>query len=38
MEFLMKGIGVIHTPLCEKKDVPIQSSRSAVLGTVEVFP
>jgi tRNA-Thr(GGU) m(6)t(6)A37 methyltransferase TsaA len=37
MEFLIKGIGVIHTPLYEKKDMPIQSSRSNVLGTVEVF-
>ncbi|MHC1783715.1 MAG: tRNA (N6-threonylcarbamoyladenosine(37)-N6)-methyltransferase TrmO [Anaerolineaceae bacterium] len=34
----MKAIGVIHTPLTEKKDAPIQSSRSDISGTVEVFP
>jgi len=38
MEIMMKPIGVIHTPLIEKKDVPIQSSRSDIAGTVEVFP
>ena len=34
----MKAIGVIHTPLIEKSDAPIQSSRSDIAGTVEVFP
>ena len=34
----MKPIGVIHTPLKEKKDAPIQSSRSDITGSVEVFP
>jgi tRNA (adenine37-N6)-methyltransferase len=38
MEIMMKAIGVIHTPLTEKKGTPIQSSRSEVGGTVEVFP
>jgi len=38
MEFLMKEIGVIHTPLHEKEDAPIQSARSTIPGTVEVFP
>jgi tRNA-Thr(GGU) m(6)t(6)A37 methyltransferase TsaA len=38
MEIMMKAIGVIHTPLIEKIDAPIQSSRSDIAGTVEVFP
>jgi tRNA-Thr(GGU) m(6)t(6)A37 methyltransferase TsaA len=38
MEIMMKPIGVIHTPLIEKRDAPIQSSRSDIAGTVEVFP
>lgn len=38
MEYFMKAIGIIHTPLTNKKDTPIQSSRSNIIGTVEVFP
>lgn len=38
MEFTMKPIGVIHTPLKDKKDAPIQSARSDFEGKVEVFP
>jgi tRNA-Thr(GGU) m(6)t(6)A37 methyltransferase TsaA len=38
MEFMMKAIGIIHTPLKEKKDAPIQSSRSDISGMVEVYP
>jgi tRNA (adenine37-N6)-methyltransferase len=38
VEIMMKAIGVIHTPLIEKRDAPIQSSRSDIPGTVEVFP
>ena len=38
MEIMMKVIGVIHTPLIEKNNAPIQSSRSDIAGTVEVFP
>jgi len=38
MEFHMKAIGIIHTPIADKKSAPIQSSRSEVIGTVEVFP
>ncbi|NLF50233.1 MAG: tRNA (N6-threonylcarbamoyladenosine(37)-N6)-methyltransferase TrmO [Leptolinea sp.] len=34
----MKSIGVIHTPNTEKSLTPIQSSRSELKGTVEVFP
>ncbi len=38
MEFRMNPIGVIHTPFTEKSDTPIQASRSAALGEIEVFP
>jgi tRNA (adenine37-N6)-methyltransferase len=38
METMLKAIGIIHTPLIEKKDAPIQSSRSDIVGSVEVFP
>ena len=38
MEFTLSTIGLIHTPLTEKKATPIQSSRSDIAGTVEVFP
>ena len=38
MDFVMKTIGVIHTTMSEKKDTPIQSSRSDILGSVEIFP
>lgn len=34
----MKPIGVIHTPNTKKSLTPIQSSRSELQGTVEVFP
>lgn len=34
----MKSIGIIHTPNTEKSLTPIQSSRSKLKGTVEVFP
>jgi tRNA-Thr(GGU) m(6)t(6)A37 methyltransferase TsaA len=37
MEFIMKPIGVIHTPLKDKKSAPIQSARSDYEGRVEVF-
>ena len=29
---LMKAIGVIHTPLIEKRNTPIQASRSDIYG------
>jgi tRNA (adenine37-N6)-methyltransferase len=38
MEIMMTAIGVIHTPLIDKADTPIQSSRSNITGTIEVFP
>jgi tRNA (Thr-GGU) A37 N-methylase len=36
LEFLMRPIGVIHTPVMDKAQTPIQSSRSQAIGQVEV--
>jgi tRNA-Thr(GGU) m(6)t(6)A37 methyltransferase TsaA len=38
MEFVMRPIGEIHTPFIDKRDTPIQSSRSTTRGQVEVYP
>lgn len=38
MEFIMKPIGVIHSPFTDKEQTPIQSMRSHASGQVEVFP
>jgi tRNA-Thr(GGU) m(6)t(6)A37 methyltransferase TsaA len=38
MEFMMKPIGVIHTPFTDKSQTPIQPTRSKATGRVEVFP
>jgi tRNA (adenine37-N6)-methyltransferase len=38
MNITLKAVGVIHTPFTDPKGTPIQSSRSDVAGTVEVFP
>jgi tRNA (adenine37-N6)-methyltransferase len=38
MEFIMKPIGVIHSPFTDKKQTPIQPTRSHASGYVEVFP
>jgi tRNA-Thr(GGU) m(6)t(6)A37 methyltransferase TsaA len=38
MEFIMKPIGIIHSPFSDKKQTPIQPTRSDAAGTVEVFP
>jgi tRNA (Thr-GGU) A37 N-methylase len=38
MEFIMKPIGVIHSPFTEKKQTPIQPTRSNASGFIEVFP
>ena len=34
----MQPIGIIHTPFTDKAQVPIQASRSAATGFVEVYP
>lgn len=38
MEFVMRPIGEIHTPFVDKRDTPIQPSRSTARGQVEVYP
>lgn len=38
MEFAMHPIGEIHTPFVDKRDTPIQASRSTAIGQVEVYP
>jgi tRNA-Thr(GGU) m(6)t(6)A37 methyltransferase TsaA len=38
MEFILRPIGVIHSPFQEKGQTPIQSSRSQAKGRVEVYP
>lgn len=37
MEFVMKPIGVIHSPFTDKKLTPIQPVRSQAVGGVEIF-
>ncbi len=37
-EFIMRPIGIIHSPFTEKDKTPIQVSRSQALGQVEVYP
>jgi tRNA-Thr(GGU) m(6)t(6)A37 methyltransferase TsaA len=34
----MRPIGVIHSPFTDKKQTPIQPTRSQALGQVEVYP
>jgi tRNA-Thr(GGU) m(6)t(6)A37 methyltransferase TsaA len=38
VDFVMRPIGVIHSPFTEKKQTPIQPSRSSAVGRVEVYP
>jgi tRNA-Thr(GGU) m(6)t(6)A37 methyltransferase TsaA len=38
MEFVMRSIGEIHSPFTDKRDTPIQPSRSTARGQVEVYP
>ena len=33
----VEPIGIIHTPFKHKNDTPVQSSRSSVIGRIEVF-
>lgn len=37
MEIIFNQIGIIHTPIFNKDDAPIQSARSETIGSVEVF-
>lgn len=38
MQYMMKPIGVIHTPFHEKSETPIQFARSTASGEIEIFP
>ena len=38
LEYVMKPIGIIHTPFHDTSNMPIQSARSEEQGKVEVFP
>jgi tRNA (Thr-GGU) A37 N-methylase len=38
MEFAMRPIGVVHSPFTDKKQAPIQPTRSQAIGQVEVHP
>ena len=38
MEYLMKPIGLIHSPFSTKEETPIQPVRSQARGVVEVYP
>jgi len=38
MEFVLRPIGEIHTPFIDKRETPIQASRSTAIGQVEVYP
>ena len=38
MKFTFQPIGLIHSPFTEKKQTPIQPSRSQAVGRVEIFP
>jgi tRNA-Thr(GGU) m(6)t(6)A37 methyltransferase TsaA len=38
MDYILKPIGVIHSPFADKSQMPIQASRSQAVGQVEVYP
>jgi tRNA-Thr(GGU) m(6)t(6)A37 methyltransferase TsaA len=38
MEIVMREIGILHTPFKDKREAPIQSARSGMPGTAEVYP
>jgi tRNA-Thr(GGU) m(6)t(6)A37 methyltransferase TsaA len=38
MEYILKPIGLIHSPFTDKSQTPIQASRSSAVGQVEVYP
>ncbi len=37
-EFIIRPIGVIHSPFTDKKNTPIQPVRSQAVGRVEIYP
>ncbi len=38
MEFFLKPIGIIHTPVSKRFEAPIRFSRSVACGAIEIFP
>ncbi len=38
MKYIMRPIGMIHSPFTDKGKTPIQPTRSTAIGTVEVYP
>jgi tRNA-Thr(GGU) m(6)t(6)A37 methyltransferase TsaA len=38
MEFVMRPIGVVHSPFTDTSQTPIQSSTSEAIGQIEVYP
>jgi tRNA (adenine37-N6)-methyltransferase len=38
MEYMMKAIGLIHSPFIDKKAIPIQAVRSQAAGEIIVLP
>lgn len=38
MDFIMRPIGIIHTPFKEKSQTPVQFSRSTAMGEINIFP
>jgi tRNA-Thr(GGU) m(6)t(6)A37 methyltransferase TsaA len=38
MDFTLQPIGIIHSPHTDKKQTPIQPTRSQAVGRIEVFP
>lgn len=38
MQFVLKPIGIIHSPFTKKEHTPIQPVHSSAIGSVEVFP
>jgi len=38
MDITLTSIGVIHSPFTDPAEAPIQSSRSTIVGSVEVLP
>lgn len=37
MEFSIRPIGIIHSPFTDRKDTPIQPTRSSAMGNVELY-
>lgn len=38
MDFTLRPIGLIHSPFTDKKQTPIQPTRSQAIGRVEILP